>query len=367
MRAVLGGRAALLVLVCGTVAASVAVEALGQTLTREPIRIAYRSEGLCPSGDTFFGDVRARTDKIRPAQGAERARTLKVDVEEGANESRGALAIVAEDGSTSSVRTVRAKTCGDVVSALALVAALAIDPEARTSELPNMVDAGPALRAAPLASSVTTSESPAPAKARDAGEADASVRSTPSPSATAVEPPTPSKPIETRFSIGVGVEGASVLAVRPALSVVLGLDLQRDEVVSPSFTLRLSRSFTGSASVAAGTANLTFSAVGLEPCPLRFRIGEAFALLPCARLAFGFVEAQGAGVTTPANALRGWGDVGAHLRASLRIIGPVFLEAHGGARFPLFRDRFFVDQDSTIYEIPTVLGAFGGDVRFAFP
>jgi hypothetical protein len=155
--------------------------------------------------------------------------------------------------------------------------------------------------------------------------------------------------------------------VRPALSVTLGLDWVRASVVSPAIILRLTRSFQGTSVQAVGAANVTFSAAALEPCPFAFRLGESFALLPCGRIAFGFLEAEGSGVTTPASALRGWGDVGAYLRASLHLVGPAYLEGHGGVRFPLFRDRFFVDQSTTLYEAPGALGAFGGDLRFAFP
>ena len=368
------GRWALAGLLCALLS-GLAVEAVGQPTPREPIRLAYRSEGLCPSGEQFFSDVRARTEKIRPATSSEVARTLKIEVEEGPSESRGSLSIAGTDGTTSSTRTVRAKTCRDVVTALALVAALAIDPEARTSPLsPLMVsdagqppvppsnDAGapaPAILTSPEDGGAPASREPIALPPRSSGATDAG---------PSVETPREaSRPSQTRFSVGVGAEGSSVLGVRPALSVTLGLDWVRDSMVSPAFLLRLTRSFQGTSVQTGGSANVTFSAAAIEPCPFAFRLGEAFALLPCARLAFGFLEAEGSGVTTPSSALRGWGDVGAHLRASFRLGGPVFLDAHGGARFPLFRDRFFVDQSTTLYEAPAALGAFGGDLRFAFP
>ena len=352
-----------------------AVEAVGQPTAREPIRLAYRSEGLCPSGEQFFSEVRARTDKIRSATSGELARTLKIEVEEGPSESRGSLSISGEDGTTSSTRTVRAKTCRDVVTALALVAALAIDPEARTAPLaplapivttgdagqppiPSLADAGTAspatLGGSPQDGGTPPSRAPTPLPAR-------------SSAADAGPPVEASRPSQTRISVGVGAEGSSVLGVRPALSVSLGIDWVRGSVVSPAILLRLTRSFQGTSVQTVGAANVTFSAAALEPCPFAFRLGESFALLPCGRIAFGFLEAEGSGVTTPASALRGWGDVGAHLRARLHLASPVDLEAHGGARFPLFRDRFFVDQNTTLYEAPAAVGAFGGDLRFAFP
>ncbi len=328
-------------------------EARGDTATREPVRLSYRSEGLCPSAETFFAYVRARTDKIRPATASERARTLEVAVEEGATESRGSLAVVGDDGAASSSRTVRATTCQDVVTALALVAALAIDPEARTAPLEPPTDAAPPPpRAAPTDAGVEAAKAPDAAPAHE-------------PPRVAREPHVRT-PTELRGSIGVGAEGSSLLALRPALAVSLGLDVVRDALVSPSFTLRLTRTFEGTSRVAAGAALVTFSSAALEPCPVRVALG-ALTVLPCARLAFGFVEAEGSGMTSPASALRGWADVGAHARASFRAVGPIFVEAHAGARFPLFRDRYFVDEGTALYEVPVAIAAFGGDLRVAFP
>ncbi len=341
--------------------------AFGQSAAREAVRVSYRSEGLCPSGERFFADVRARTEKIRPAAGDEPARTFKVEVIEGPTESRGSLSIMASDGTASSPRTVRARTCADVVTALALVAALAMDPEARTAPLFTDASAGgpepPADRTAPPEDAGADRNEPPPR----AMAADASAPTDARPATSDASRVLPSVPVETRVSFGGGAEGSSVLGLRPALTLAVGLDFLRADVLSPAFTLRLTRSFRGTTSLATGAANVTFSAAAIEPCPLRFRLGDTLAVLPCARVAFGFVEAEGSSVTTPAKALRGWGDVGAHVRVSWAIAGPISLDVHGGARFPLFRDRFFVDQGTTLYEVPSAVGAFGGDLRFVLP
>jgi hypothetical protein len=337
----------------------------------EPLRVDYRREGACPDGDAFFGAVRARTEKARPATSGEAARTLKVTVAEEARGSRGTLAIVAADGASStSVREVRAATCDDVVSALALVAALAIDPEARTTP----VALAPA--PAPSASSAPPSDAGAPDAAPPSSASTApSASSPPSAPAPPSPPPTPrstppesppGKPISLGFEVGLGAEGSTVLATRPAFSVLVGLDLARDSLFSPAFTLRASRSLAGTAATSAGSASFVFSSVALEPCPLRVRLTEGVALLPCARIAVGYVDAAGSGITTPANATRLWGDVGAHARLNLAIGRFLSLDLHGGARVPLSRDRYYVEPDATVYEIPAVTFAFGGDVRLRF-
>jgi hypothetical protein len=352
----------------GVAGVLVAVAASGDAPTREPVRVEYRSEGQCPSGESFFGEVRARTDKVRGATAGERARALRVEVQEGARESQGSLVIVGADGAASSVRTVRAKTCDDVVRALALVAALAIDPEAKTAPRVDPVPVSSTAQGAPPAPTATALDAGTDAESPDAAPRLPETTSRPGRPA----PPEPREPAEpparTTASLGLalGLEGATVLEARPSPVVVVGLDIARNRLISPWIALRLARSFEGEAATSAGTAKLVFSSAALEACPLRLRVAEPLALFPCGRVAFGFVEAEGAGVTTPASALRGWGDVGLHARAALHLAGPLHLDGHVGARVPLFRDTYFVDTATTLYEIPRVLLAFGGELRVAF-
>ena len=363
------GRPAILGVVVGAAGAFVAVAASGDTPTREPVRVDYRSEGQCPSGAAFFGEVRARTDKVRSATEGEPARVLRVEVQEGAKDSQGSLVVVGADGAASSVRRVRATTCDDVVRALALVAALAIDPEAKTaprvdpSPLPQAPDAEPPPSAtAPDAATETGASTDAGASPPPRTIA----RNAPTAPPKPLEPPEPPAKTAVSLGLGLGLEGATVLEARPSPVLVLGLDVARNRLLSPWLALRLARSFEGEAATSAGTAKLVFSSAALEGCPLRLRLAEPLALSPCARVAFGFVEAEGAGITTPASALRGWGDVGMHARAALHLAGPVHLDGHVGARFPLFRDTYFVDAATTLYEIPRVVLAFGGELRVAF-
>lgn len=356
----------------GVVLGAFATAALAEP-AREPLRLVYKSEGLCPSGERFFSEVRARTDKIRPAHGDEPARTLRVEVEEGAKDSGGTLVVVGADGTASSTRTVRAKTCGDVASALALVAALAIDPEARTSPTvppPTSASAAPDLvdASAPTGDAAVPAVLPNDASATaTTTRVDAEAPSSPTASPRAPSPPPPEVPARYRGYASFGAEGSSLLEMRPAFAIEVGLDVLRGGVLSPAIGLRASRSFTGEERTASGTASMTFSTIAIEPCPLRLEIARDLAVLPCARVAFGFVEAEGSGITTPLSATRGWGDVGTHAKLVWNVGGPVRLSGHGGARFPLFRDRFFVDPDVTLYEAPAAVFAFGGDLGIVFP
>jgi hypothetical protein len=169
---------------------------------------------------------------------------LRVEVQEGAKDSQGSLVVVGADGAASSVRRVRATTCDDVVRALALVAALAIDPEAKTaprvapSPLPQAPDAEPPPSAT------------APATAVDAGAPEAATsppprttaRTTPTAPPKLPEPPEP--PPRGRRSPSVsawGLEGATVLEARPSPVLVVGLDVARNRLLAPWLARRLPR------------------------------------------------------------------------------------------------------------------------------
>ncbi|HEY2368445.1 MAG TPA: hypothetical protein VGH87_18740, partial [Polyangiaceae bacterium] len=114
------------------------------------VKLDYQVDPSCAGQDVFAREVHARSPRIRFAPDA--TRTLVVRVEPRGGKLAGRI----ELGGTQ--RVVAGATCDEVISALGLVTALALDPMASTS--PNPV------------ASTTTSTSP-------------SASSSPSPSASA--------------------------------------------------------------------------------------------------------------------------------------------------------------------------------------
>ncbi len=101
----------------------------------EAIRIAYHSGPGCPDEARFVGEVMGRTDRARRASGSEPGRTFDVSLTGEGSRSRGVLRIT-DAGGRVTKRDVAGETCTEVAGALALVAALAIDPQARTGTDP---------------------------------------------------------------------------------------------------------------------------------------------------------------------------------------------------------------------------------------
>ncbi len=99
----------------------------------EPIRVVYRAPPDCPDEAAFTGQVTARTRRARRAEQGEAARTFTISIASAsAQKTRGKLTIDDPRGPSSS-REVSGETCVEVVSALGLITALAIDPRASTA------------------------------------------------------------------------------------------------------------------------------------------------------------------------------------------------------------------------------------------
>src|SRR5258708_36275780 len=94
----------------------------------EPIRLGYTTSDGCPSRDAFLGRLRARTTRFREATEGESPRVFTVELASGIDGSKGHLTVSARDGS-SATREVKAPSCDQVGAALALVVAVAIDPQ----------------------------------------------------------------------------------------------------------------------------------------------------------------------------------------------------------------------------------------------
>ena len=110
-------------------------DASGQDADVEPLGVDYTAPDGCPPASSFFSEITARTPRARAARSGERARVLHVKVTRRGEAHVGTLAVEDTTG-TGSAREVSGGTCAEVVGALALVAALAVDPHASVAPRP---------------------------------------------------------------------------------------------------------------------------------------------------------------------------------------------------------------------------------------
>lgn len=290
----------------------------------EPVHfvIRYAAPSECWTEKMFVSRIVGRTDRARPGSGPG-ATLLDVRLERVDGEVAGRVRI-AEPGSEERVRTLRGASCAEVGDALALIAALALDPDASSEPRPEPAEPEPLPRAAP--------PRPAPAPARSPPLAW-------SFGAGALLVPVASALPDTDPGFGVWVDAASQgRTLAPSVRVVL-------------------RRLTGTARGRAGSAELALTTGVASICPLRAPADGPLALRPCLGFELGMLDAEGVGVDLPRRPSRLWLAPQLGGRAEWRVHGPLLLAAEAAAQLPLLRPRYAFDTGETVFEVPR-LGAF---------
>ena len=318
----------------------------------EPIRIEYDAPPDCPSREGFFSGVKARTPLAREASPGEQARVFRVQFVRKKKSVRGVVTGRDEHGRPA-VRSVDGDTCAEVASALTLVTALAIDPEAlsRPGKEAGKVNQDPELAPQP--------KPPAPIKA-----------------AVPLAPRLPVLPKGKTFLAGLewtlGSHVSASFAIWPTSAFGPAVFLERaflpraPSLVAPSFRLSLRGTFAPAPSTQFG-ADVTWAATRLGGCPWSWSPAHAIRVSPaCIGLDLGFFHAKGVNVDQSRSGTRLWSAV--NVLAALRwyLTKRLSLEAAGGVVFPLKRDSFvFAGPETRLHEIPLVGGelAFGVGVQ----
>ncbi len=215
------------------------------------------------------------------------------------------------------------------MSALALVAALAVDPLAAEAPMPAPQPVAPATR----------------------------------PGSDI--PPVAHRPSASRAVVSTGLDGGVVLGLfpipAPTVSTFVDVHLERDSVLSPSARLSLAAAISPSVSVPPGSARFRWAAGLLDGCPFDLRLASALHLVPCALVEVGVLAGSGADVPTPVAESRRWVAVGGSARLKWSPIGSFFFEAYGRLEAPLSRDTFVfaLPERVVVHAVPAFVGSFG--------
>lgn len=364
----------------------------------ERVRVEYSAPARCPDEAAFLRAVRQRTGRFQLASGTEPTRTFVVSLEAAETSVTGRLEINGP-GTAVSAREISGKTCDEVTAALALMAALAVDPNASAAKAvvpgspsqsastpagagkPGTASRGgrasvaeaatpPAPAPAPLVAAPARApieERPAPSAARGAT---ASSESAPRPDTVAALPALASPSTAPGWRWAVGAQGGVSLRVSP--STGLGGQLFAEAAApgagwwSPVLRagLFLNRSDTTAASGAG--AELAWVAAMVEGCPLRLATASArFALYPCLAAHLGVLRGRGRGLDRPETTTTFWPDVGPVVRLRVAAWARLSFEAQGMLVFPLRRVTFDARDGgpsappTTVFAVPAV-GALAG-------
>ena len=364
-------------LTAGLVGIAVAGGAAAQT--SRSIRVEYEGPSACPDRHAFEEQIRARSARI--VWGADGATLVRIHLAGGPGRTSGEVTIVDPSGQKSHRKVEGA--CTDVVSALALIAAVALDPLASTAPSPSAAPSS--ATASPTASSAPSGTATAPAPSTSAAEPPKppvaeppkpEASATPRPAESARPPPPPPPPPEAAsahaWSWSIGVHAGLTAGVAPSLllSVPFFLDISRhtSSLFAPAFRLRFVRSDSGSTSTGGPNADFTWTLGTLDACPLGWPgdVDARLRLVPCARFEAGLLEAKGLDVIPARSYARPWVAGGGVARASLRVVGGLFLEVEGGLVVPVLQDRFFVEPSTTLHVTAPLVGSGAAGFRVSF-
>ena len=325
----------------------VATPAAAQPAT-DPVRFDYRAPAGCPDADVFARRVAERTARGRPAEHGELSRTFVVSVtldEEGA----GARVEFTDTRGTHVTRAVRGETCDEVVSAIALVTALAID--AGTSD---ESEAMPAIAPAP---SPAASVQPAPAP-----PAPGRKRAFPAP-----------EPDVVVGSVGVETNVTTWLGPAPTLGVGLFGEIGAYAGASARFTLLATSASTlvpleETSRYRRGDFRALVARV--EGCPVAALLGAGFRVVPC--LAVGIGALEGAGQQQTVSPARSktifWADAVASLRLDWTVADSLVFFAEGELGVPLVRHLFVFDGPrDDVWSVPVAGAGASLGMAWRFP
>jgi hypothetical protein len=304
-----------------------------------PVRLRYTAPAECPDRAGFFEQVSARTKLARLARASESATTLVVRIKQVEGGSAGTFELSTPQGTTAE-REVKAASCEQVVAALALMTALAIDPDASTEPVPKPAPP-PKLEPKPAAKSGPRSER----------------RATPPPA-----------PARTRVKAGVALEALGGIAPGLVPAVRPFVELDREGRSAWGFAARLSASRPRTkVNTDSGAGEFRLWSARLEGCPAHFRAVRPVWLSACLTFDAGKLTATGSGVTPSQKVSRPWLVTGVTTRLELRLFDVLAIEAAGEIMFPLVRDRFFVGTDATVHRTPAVAGGGAVGLGVIFP
>jgi len=345
------------------------------------VRFELSGPSGCADDARLASEVRARTSRVRdaaPGESPDLTLRVRIDVAHGA--ASGELVLTDAQGA-STRRALSGESCEAVVSGLALVAALAIDPSASTAAVPHVKAAVPSAPPAPPPPPPPVPPlMPEPAPIPPPIAAPVAEHLKPSPAELPPDTPTEESPETARprrrwrstLGLDLGLLGVGSPGVVGTGSLFADVALESAGILAPSFRVSVRRSLELTQTAASNeSATLAWTFGRAEACPLRLAIGSAVDLRPCAFFDGGALYASGSAPVNASSQLRPWAAAGtlARLEWAKKDVAPgwdVVLAAETGLVFPITRERFNFGPTTPIYRAPSVtgLGSVGGGVRF---
>lgn len=328
-------------LVMAAVAAAGAAEA---DRGARPVEVHFDGPDGCSGANAFFGSLRSRTDRVRRADADEPRTTVQVRLSREHGRVVGELRMSDDRGETDT-RKVQGASCDEVVQALSLTAALALDPSAR-------LFVPPAAPGTDEAATRTEKDQPVPA---------AVTTTAPTPSASAS-----ASRLVPGFELSAGLVGLAVLSgsFSPGIGVTARKNLGRDGRFRPTLGLGLAY-VRNDVLQSPQDAEVALATIGATVCPLRWA-ASILTVQPCALVLAGWLSATGRQVTHVDTVDRSWLSAGLTVRTAAFLGRGFSLELEGGISAPLVKRRFFATVPSNVVaETPTISPIVGIGLTYA--
>ena len=314
------------------------------------VRIELDAPADCATAEGFYEKVRSRTERVRPVVEGEAGVRVVVRITRVGAKAHGELRVIGESGE-SDTRRVDGSTCTEVVEALSLTVALAVDPTARL--VPPGASSSPS-------SGDTTARGPAVA-------ATPAERDAPQPEPEP-EPPTEPEPRERALETRLGVKILAMNQVTPYVSFGGGGSLR---FVMPwgaatSFGIAVVHVQNDLFSTA-DNASIRSTLVELSACPKRFLDPSVFTLEPCITGLGGTLAASGRDVASSSDVSRSYFALGGKLIGAAALGKGWAVELEAGMAVPLARRRFVIlEPRRQVGETPSISALGGVGLAYAF-
>jgi hypothetical protein len=302
------------------------------------VALEYQAADGCPDSAFFAREVRARTLQVAFTQGREVSRSFKVAVRSTPGSYSGFLWIADARGAVSERRFEAAK-CEDVIVALALVAALAVDPNA---------SAAPGVSA--------KAEEATPAKRSEVREPAPRLAPAPvAPAAPTFDRRPQSAPARARiWSSGPAFGVLTATTTAPLLSIGWSVEVEEKRSgLAPGARLMPFFAETGTTGPSGDSAEFRLIAARLEGCALALALSRGVRVRPCLGVDTGLLQARGVGADLPRSNEAFWLSLVLDLRLQLTVTNRFFVEVAGGPVIPVTRPEFVFERPLvSVHEVP---------------
>jgi hypothetical protein len=297
-----------------------------------PIRIELEAPPDCATAEAFFESVRARTERARPVKEGETGVRVVVKLTRVGQRAHGELRVIGDRGE-SDTRRVEGATCTEVVDALSLTVALAVDPTARLGPPPAKPEQAPA---------PVCPEPPPP------------------------EPPPPPPPRKLEVRVGAHADGLGQVSPFVSFGGDLSLRVIMPWASAPSFGLAVVR-LQNDIFSSSHNASVRSTLFELMACPTRLAARDVFTFEPCALGYGGWLSATGRGVATTSEARRSYFALGGVLVGGAPLNEHWTIELRVGFALPVARRRFVVSNPlREVGETPSIAALGGVGITYSF-